>query len=125
MTVKGAVGLLAGFLVLAIWGYFALNYSDAAIAGTYSLGNNDVVLGLTQDHSYKEVVQRDGQQRIAIGTWRKIGEARLVFSAEFITVPGQNARANGEADGEFRRQLGIFRSIKLGMETNGPVLRRR
>ena len=125
LNARAAGWLLAIFLVLFCWGYFALDYSDGAFAGTYKPSDSSWKVVLAKDHSFYEEIGSGPTTVPARGTWRRLGEARIVFSREFIPLPGQEVYRDGQSYGQIERTFGLFISMHLDPQEGGPVLRKR
>jgi hypothetical protein len=110
-----SVFLLAGIGIC--WFVIASDYSDTATSGTYRLVHNGMksTLVLLADHSFRqEVSDSSGTQR-AKGTWRRVGEGGVVFSRDFLTLPGEQLGEDGTAYSDMQRKFGIL--IRLSLRT--------
>jgi hypothetical protein len=123
--VGGALVLVVG--VFVGWYSIASNYDYGAVSGTYSLQLNgeESSLVLKRDRSFQQELKHDGRVEQSQGTWRRIGEGGVVFSKEFLKVPGQVTRPDGQADGEVKKSLGLFMSIALTPDPGGPVFHKK
>ncbi len=124
--------LVGGVLLMAVvvgvaWYSVAANYSYGAVSGTYSLRHDgeESTLVLKRDRSFQQELKHDGRVERSQGTWRRIGEGGVVLSKEFLKLPGQVTRADGQADGEVRKNLGLFISIALAPDPGGPVFHKK
>jgi len=105
----------------------ASDYSYGAIAGTYQYRSDSgtSMLILKKDQIFYQEVNINGKIQRVQGTWRKLGEGRVVFSNQFVRLPEQMVRPDGQADGEIEKRIGLFRSIHLNPDPGGPVFRRQ
>src|SRR5215469_996151 len=126
-TLSIAVVTFAVIGLLLAWYYAAANYDYDALAGVYVFERNDerCVLDLRPDRSFKEQLSQSGNVRNVEGTWRRYGESHVAFSQTFFTVSGQERNANGEAHGDFEKQLGLFPVLTLAPLPDGPRFRKR
>lgn len=129
-------GVLLAFF---IWWFFASNYDYSALAGTYVFRGNGVTstLLLRKDETFHQVVQQNGQVRQTDGRWRRIGEGGVNFSPEFLRVPGAHTFieqqpghgdgtiADSEFYGQFTKFLGLYPSLHLDGEPQGPVFHKQ
>ena len=125
-----AIKVVAGtFLLLIIWGWYsaAANYDYKAVSGIYSvrLNGEASTLFLKDNRSFQQELTREGRVEHAQGTWRRIGEGGVVFSKEFLTLSGQEVRADGQADGEIKKRIGLFLSIAFRPDVGGPVFKKK
>jgi hypothetical protein len=114
--------------VLWIWYMVAADYGYGAVSGTYVLRHDgeQSTLILKKDRSFQQVLSRQGKTESAQGRWRRVGEGGVVFSREFLKLTGQEVRADGEADGEVKKQcLGLFPSINFDPTPGGPTFHKR
>ena len=114
----GVSALLLGGIGIG-WFIVASDYSDTAASGTYLLARKGMTstLVLLPDHSFRqEVSDSSGIQR-AKGTWRRVGEGGLVFSQDFLTVPGEQRREDGTAFSDMERRFGILVRLSPRMYT--------
>ena len=131
MTAPSPARILGGIFLLIVlfwvWYCVAANYSYGAVSGTYSLQHNgeESTLVLRRDRSFQQELKHDGRVEQSQGTWRRIGEGGVVFSKEFLKLPGQVTRSDGQADGEVRKSLGLFMSIALTPDPGGPVFHKK
>lgn len=123
--VGGAV--LVAVVVGVVWYSIAANYDYGAVSGTYSLRNDrdESTLVLRKDRSFQQELKHDGKVERSQGTWRRVGEGGVVFSKEFLKLPGQVTRSDGEADGGIRKSLGLFITITLAPDPGGPVFHKK
>jgi hypothetical protein len=119
--------LLFGVVAFSIWYIIAADYSYSAVSGTYVYRSDQEAstLILKSDQSFDQELMHDGVATNAHGTWRRIGEGRVVFSKEFLKMPRQDIRPDGQADGEVRKRLGVFLSLALDPASNGPIFRKK
>jgi hypothetical protein len=59
------------------------------------------------------------------GSWRRLGEGRVVSSEEFRELSGQKSRFDGQADGEVKESLVLFISIAFNPDPTGPVFHKK
>ena len=127
-TPMKAITLTFFFLVLGwVWYSIAADYGYSAVSGTYSLqakGEASTLI-LKQDGTFKQELKREGTMQHAQGSWRRFGEGGIVFSKEFLNIPGQETRPDGQVYGNVKKDFGLFLSIALNPESNGPVFRKR
>lgn len=109
----GAVLLLLG--IFFCWFVVASDYSAAAACGTYTLTYRGMrsSLVLHCDHSFTQDVSNAGKMQHAKGTWRRIGEGGVIFSREFISLPGQQLEEDGSAYADMRREFGVLMHLDL------------
>ena len=118
-------------LILALFCYWymvASDYGYRAVSGIYTYRGNgeSSTLVLRQDQSFQQDLDRNGKVEHVQGTWRRIGEGRVVLSKEFLKVKGQEVRTDGQADGEIEKRFaGFFPSIRFEPQFNGPKFNRR
>jgi len=112
-----AVGfcLVLCYLAFAIWYVVASDYSDSAVSGIYRLAQDGETstLVLKPDHTFQQELSRLGKLQSAQGTWRRVGQAGIAFSKDFLTISGQELSANGTAYGEIHKTLGFLVSLTL------------
>lgn len=117
------------FLALLGWVWYSItaDYGYRAVSGTYSfqLQGETSTLVLKEDRSFQQELAYGGKVERASGKWRRIGEGGVVFSKEFLKIPGQEVRADGQVDGEFKKNLGLFLSIVFNPDPGGPVFRKK
>jgi len=124
---RWAVIAFLPFALLWVWYSVAADYSYKAVAGTYTLQWNgeSSTLVLKQDGSFQQELHQEGNLKHSQGTWRRIGEGGVVFSREFLNTPNQEVGQTGEIYGEVQKKLGLFLSIRISQNSNGPVFHRR
>ena len=124
---RASIAILLSGVLFVIWYSVAANYDYGALAGTYVSHSNGAtcILQLKPDRTFVEEVNRPGGTQRSEGHWRRYGEAHVAFSKEFLTLPGEETNAEGEADGEFDKRLGIFPTLVLAPVPNGPVLHKK
>jgi hypothetical protein len=107
----------------------AADYGYKAVSGTYVLRTNDETstLVLKSDRTFQQDLLRSSEKTRAQGTWKRVGEGGVIFSAEFLTLDGQERDPNGEAFANVEKGfLWLFvRSLNLKPESNGPKLYRK
>lgn len=103
------------WVCFGVWFYFASDFSDQVVAGTYHLAQNGETstLVLRTDHSFQQNLLHAGVQRNAQGTWRLSGEGHIAFSKEFLVLSGQELGADGTPYGEIHKQLRFLVSLSL------------
>jgi hypothetical protein len=121
------LGILLSIIIFWVWYSVAANYDYGALSGTYSLRlkGETSTLVLKRDRSFQQELIHEGKTERAQGSWRRVGEGGVVFSKEFIKVPGQEIRPDGQADGEFKKRLGLFPSIAMSPDPGGPTFRKK
>jgi hypothetical protein len=126
-SVRTGWAILLAIVLFWGWYYIAADYSYGAVSGTYTLSLNGEksTLILNQDRSFQQELSRDGKVERTQGTWRRLGQGGVVFSKEFLKVSGQEVRPDGQADGEVKKKLGLFLSIRLNPDPGGPVLHKQ
>jgi hypothetical protein len=115
------------FLSLAAfcaWYSVASNYDYSAVSGTYICRMNGemTTLVLKEDQSFQEEAVRQGKVLHAQGSWYRYGESGIGFSMEFIKIPGEEIHVDGSAYGYIYKRFGLFFSITLAPDQNGPKL---
>ena len=126
---KKRTAFAAVLLLIALFGCWyaiAADYDYGALAGTYVLnrGTEKCTLDLRSDRTFTEELVRAGSAQKAQGTWHRYGESHVSFSTEFLTIPGQEVNAVGEAHGEFSKTLGFLPYLTLAPLPDGPELRK-
>ncbi len=103
-----AVGGPFMFFLLWYWGSDDVRPSD--IPGTYILRNHDVASSLTlqSDQTFQEEIAANEQVRRAHGSWKLVGESGLIFSPEFLPLPGQTIDPGGAADADITKRFGVI-----------------
>lgn len=105
-----------GVIVIAFgWLFFATDYSDHMVVGTYVMdgGGQTCILTLKADHSFHQERTQMGKTSAADGAWRRIGEGGLAFSKQFLIMPGQEPGPDGTSYGSIHKTLGLVPSIAL------------
>ena len=134
-----SLSLFALLFLSPIWYFFAANYDYRWLAGTYVFRGQGVTstLLLRKDTTFHQTVTQHGQIQQVEGHWRRIGEGGVNFSEEFLRVPGaqtfeehqpgqgDGSAADHEFYGEFEKFLGIYPSLHLDGQPNGPVFHKR
>jgi hypothetical protein len=107
--------LLLIYLCFLFWFMVASDYGDSVVSGTYHLSQNGETstLVLRPDHSFEQELNRSGKTEHAEGHWRRLGEAGISFSKEFIRVSGQEMSPDGTAFGDLHKRLGLLISLAL------------
>ena len=132
MAVKrfSRAGLLLLIAILLFWTWYwrAADYSDNAIAGTYTYAGNGETstLVLKRDQTFQQELNRGGTSEHAQGTWHRTGESGVDFSKEFVPVARVKAESDGYTHGEVRKIfLELVPVIVLGPDRdNGPRFHR-
>lgn len=122
LKIIGAGALV--LLIFCVWYWFAADYSYNAVSGTYSFQSNgeSSVLILREDKVFLQERTSHGRTERTQGTWRRVGEGGVVFSAEFLPVGQINAGSDGSVYGEVQKSfLELIPSIVL---YNGPRFHR-
>lgn len=122
MVLVGSAVLLL-VMIFVFWYWEGENFSDGAVAGTYTIrSHSDVmVLVLTTDHTFRQQLKSAGTVSRAAGTWSVSGEGHIAFSREFLAVPGEELSSAGQAYGQIQNWFG-FVSITLEPTPDGPKL---
>jgi len=132
-----AIALLS-FGLFWIWFSIASDYDPPRLAGTYTFHNANVstVLKLKADETFTQALTTNGQTKSAQGTWHRIGEGGVVFSGDFLRLPGQRSYADSpgsdeatwkhpEFGGEFHKILTIYPEIWLEGVPAGVALHKQ
>jgi hypothetical protein len=82
-------------------------------------------LVLRQDQSFQQEFVHTGEVEHAQGRWRRIGEGGVVFSKDFLKLSGQQVRADRQADGQVKKNFGLFLSIHFNPDPGGPVFHKK
>ena len=100
-----AVGGPFMFFLLWYWGSDDVRPSD--IPGTYILRNHDVASSLTlqSDQTFQEEIAANEQVRRAHGSWKLVGESGLIFSPEFLPLPGQTDRPRRSSRRRYHEEI--------------------
>jgi hypothetical protein len=103
------------------------DYSYGAVSGTYKadVGGTTSILHLHADRTFEQDTVQGGERLQARGTWRRIGEGRVVFSKEFLRVNGESVRADGQVDGVVEKIFGLFFTIRINPDPGGRVFYKR
>jgi len=119
--------ILLPIALLDAWYVVAADYDYGALAGTYVFDQNGerCTLHLRSDRTFTEELNHAGAVQTAEGTWRRIGEAGVSFSKEFISVVGEERSATGEAYGSFDKEFGLLTTLTLAPQFSGPILRKK
>lgn len=124
--IRAGVIVVVPIVILWVWYSVAANYSYSAVSGTYclTLPRETSTLVLQQNQTFQQERILDGKSELTEGSWRRIGQSGVVFSKEFLKLSGQELRADGQADGEVKKHLGLFLSIRLNPDSGGPILQK-
>jgi hypothetical protein len=89
-------GIIALFALFCVWFSIASNYDYDALRGTYTYKNANVssTLVLHADRTFSQQLTDGGKTVSASGTWNRIGEGGVTFSADFLRLPGQQSSAD-------------------------------
>jgi hypothetical protein len=130
--------LVAPLVLFCVWFNIASDYDPPRLAGTYTFhdANLSTVLKLKADETFTQTLTTKGQTKSAQGTWRRIGEGGVVFSGEFLRLPGQRSYADSpgsieasnphpEFGGEFHKILTIYPEVWLDGVPAGVALHRK
>jgi hypothetical protein len=120
-------GIALLIFLFYVWYTIAADYGYSAVSGTYVMQHNGEMctLVLNKDRSFEQELIRNGNKQQARGSWRRIGEGGVVFSKQFLKLPGQQVPADGQAFGEVENTLGLFLSLALNPVPDGPVFRKK
>jgi hypothetical protein len=121
----GIVSLI--FALFTIWYSIASDYGYRAVSGTYAFKGNaeKSILVLREDRSFQQELVRSGKVQHAEGTWRLLGQSGIEFSSEFQDLSDQKLGPAGEHYGSIKKQFGLFVSIALNSQGDGPVFRKQ
>jgi len=102
-------------VVFFVMWYVVSDYSEGVASGTYRFAQDGqtAVLVLTPDHTFVQELSEHGELKRANGTWHGVGEGGIEFSKEFLTVSGQEPRADGSAWADMHKDFGVFVSLSL------------
>jgi hypothetical protein len=108
------------------------------LAGTYTFHNANIstILVLKPDLTFTQQLSADGQTKHAQGTWHRVGEGGVVFSGDFLRLPGQRSYADSpgsdeaswphpEFSGEFHKVLTVYPEIWLEGVPAGVALHKK
>ncbi|MGD0649126.1 MAG: hypothetical protein ABR971_14155 [Acidobacteriaceae bacterium] len=125
-------------ILFCVWFNIASDYDPPRLAGTYTFHNANVstVLKLKADETFSQTLTINGQTKSAQGTWHRIGEGGVVFSGEFLRLPGERSAADSpgseeasnphpEFYGEFHKILTVYPEIWLEGVPAGVALHRK
>ncbi len=128
-TKKKIILTSLAIVVLWIWYYVAADYGYKAMSGTYAFeaGQESSILILSRDQLFQQERRRAGQVQRIHGTWRRTGEAGVVFSKEFLTVDGQESPRAGDVYGQVEKGFaGLFvATIAFRPDRDGPVFHKK
>ena len=132
-----AIALLP-FVLFWVWFNIASDYDPPRLAGTYTFhsSNASSILKLKADRTFTQTLTADGQTKSASGTWRRDGEGGVVFSGDFLRLPGQRSYADSpgseeaswphpEFYGHFEKILTIYPKLSLDGGDKEVVMHRR
>jgi len=124
-------------LLPVIWFVIASGYDYSDLAGTYTTGGDRVScsLILRPDATFHEELQDSIGAKSADGTWRRIGEGGVVFSSQFLRLPGQQSfsdrfgndpKSITDADfgGHFNKILTVYPELDLDASPTDIRLRK-
>jgi hypothetical protein len=114
-------------VMLWVWYMVAADYGYGAVSGTYTLRREgeSSTLVLWRDRSFQQQLSHAGEDIRSQGTWRRSGEGGIEFSKEFLKVSGQQSCFGGKPCGVVVKRLGLFLSIRLGQDGDGPIFRKK
>lgn len=124
---KAAGATLLILATLTFWYSVAANYDYDSLAGTYVLkqGTEECTLFLRPDRTFIQEINRSGSHQTVQGRWRRLGQAGVSFSDEFIPLSGEELNESQEAHGQFNKRFGLFPSLTFAPLPDGPALRRK
>lgn len=124
---KSLFGLGGSIILFCVWYSIAANYSYAALEGTYDYkGKGETcTLYLRSNHTFLQEFRRSGNVQKAQGTWNRYGQSHVSFSQEFLKMSGEEMNADGQAHGQFQKNLGIFPIMVVAPLPDGPHFHRR
>src|ERR1700677_4243567 len=107
---KVALASLGVIVISFGWLFFALDYGDHVVVGTYVMASSGQTCTLTlrADHSFHQERTQMGKTLTADGSCRRIGEGGLAFSKQFLIMPGQEPCPDGTSYGRIHKALGLF-----------------
>jgi hypothetical protein len=107
--------------IFTFWFWEGENFSDRAVAGTYTLQlrGEKATLVLKPDHSFQQELDSAGTVKRAEGGWSVFGEGHIELSKEFLILPGQETSPSGAAYGVIVNRFG-FVSIAMNPNGDGP-----
>jgi hypothetical protein len=137
-SARAAGTTLILMVLFCIWFNIASDYDPPRLAGTYTFQNSNVssVLRLKADETFTQTLTADGQTKQAQGSWHRIGEGGVVFSGDFLRLPGQRSYADSPASdeaswphpqfsGHFEKILTVYPKLSLDGGDKEVVLHRR
>jgi hypothetical protein len=134
-----AIGsILLAFVLFCVWFNIASDYDPPRLAGTYTFhsANLSSIFVLKADQTFTQKLTTDGQTKYAQGTWHREGEGGVVFSGDFLRLPGQRSYADSpgseeaswphpEFNGHFEKILTMYPKLSLDGGSNEIVLHRK
>ena len=126
LPVKQAAIFLCAFIVLSVGAFYITDYGDSVAAGNYVSRTNGQTfsLRLTENHMFHQVRIRNGVADRVDGTWRRTGEAHLVFSGGILPLPEQRLMPNGDGYATLEKTWGIWPYISFDSNTAAPIYRK-
>lgn len=127
-SVVAPVGVLCFLALLWCWYMAAADYSYSWLAGTYEYRSATVAskVVLRQDGTFEQQRAIGAEVKSVSGRWRRVGEGGVVFSKEFLNIPYEESREDGQVDGTVtKRFLGFFPKIVLSNNSGGPLFNRK
>ena len=120
------LSLLLIVVIGLVWYWEGENFSDRAVAGTYTFQQNGEILTLvlSPDHTFHQELNSAGIVRRAEGGWRVSGEGHIAFSSEFLKASGEEMSPAGQAYGQIENRFGLV-SITLAPHPDGPRLHKK
>jgi len=127
MFARVALGILLSVILFSAWWYVASSNDYGALAGTYVFAGNreKCTLNLHPDRTFEQELTRSGEIQKSRGHWYRYGQAHVLFSNEFLKLPGEELNASGEAHGQFDKTFGIFPTLTLAPLPDGPTFHRK
>jgi len=120
------------------WYVVAADYDYSALSGTYTFGGQGVISAVTlnPDRTFSQERTEAGHVMHTTGTWRRIGEGGVAFSADFLRLPGQQSygdkfgydpksTTNDDFGGSFRKILTVYPELLLDGVPDNLVLHKK
>jgi hypothetical protein len=124
-----AGGVLVVVVFFWVWYVVAADYGYGALSGTYILqsGPETSTLILRENRIFEQQQSHMGREERVRGTWRRVGEAGIAFSHEFLNTQQQNPGLDREVYGGVeKRRLGLIPYIVLDpVDSSSPTFRKQ
>jgi hypothetical protein len=116
-------------LLCLCWAMYCViaDYSYSAVSGIYKadVGGTTSILHLYANQTFDQDTGQGGSRQQVRGTWKRIGEGRVVFSKEFLRAENEEVRTDGEVDGAVEKIFGLFFTIHINPDPGGRVFYKR